>query len=286
MKKLRKKINSFLRKDDAVAGIVVAIMIVGLVIAVISIIQTVYVPKWMEEKEAAHMEQVADQFAQLKFAMDSISVTKQNIPISTPITLGSKELGFLMSGRAFGTLAILPYECAIEIDEPGGNERDFRPPIIKYSSENCYFLDQSYIYEAGAVILSQSQGYVMSADPPFSIQKYDNPNLNVSLHIIDIDYIEGKTSVGGYGTYPVRVRFSSSTNETIVIENITIQTNYPDLWHSFFNRTLSNQKLVYGTNYNIISNDMKVCVKFIGLYVKLDLIHSFVNVQIGPGWVD
>ena len=47
MKKLRKKINSFLRKDDAVAGIVVAIMIVGLVIAVISIIQTVYVPKWM-----------------------------------------------------------------------------------------------------------------------------------------------------------------------------------------------------------------------------------------------
>jgi hypothetical protein len=45
---MRKLIQTIKKKDEAVAGIVVAVMIVGLVLAVISIIQTIYVPKWMD----------------------------------------------------------------------------------------------------------------------------------------------------------------------------------------------------------------------------------------------
>jgi len=54
MKQKQNMIRSLKTRNEAVAGIVVAVMIVGLVLAVVSIIQTIYVPKWMETREAEH----------------------------------------------------------------------------------------------------------------------------------------------------------------------------------------------------------------------------------------
>ena len=46
--------NRFMRKilkpDDGVVGIIVTILIIGLIIIVTGIIQTVYVPQWLEQK--------------------------------------------------------------------------------------------------------------------------------------------------------------------------------------------------------------------------------------------
>ena len=107
MKHMRKIIRNIKKKDEAVAGIVVAVMIVGLVLAVVSIVQTIYVPKWMESREAEHMGVVSDQFSQLKFSIDTQIALKENVPISSSITLGSRELGFFMSNKAFGRLALI-----------------------------------------------------------------------------------------------------------------------------------------------------------------------------------
>ena len=64
------KIKKFKNSDDAVVGIIVAILLIGLIILVISILQTVFIPNWMKQIEAEHMDEVADQFSQLKFAID------------------------------------------------------------------------------------------------------------------------------------------------------------------------------------------------------------------------
>ena len=55
------------KMDGAVVGIIATFLITGLIVIVISLIQTVYIPKWMEQTEADHMEVVSDQFSQLKF---------------------------------------------------------------------------------------------------------------------------------------------------------------------------------------------------------------------------
>jgi hypothetical protein len=293
-----------LKNDNAVAGIVVAIMIVGLVIGVLSIVQTVYVPKWMEEREAEHMGKVTEQFSQLKFAIDSLSATHQTIPISTPITLGSKELGFLMSTRAFGTIAIIPFEVEIVFEDNNSATRNLFPPSIKYSSQNEYYLDQSYIYEAGAVILSQSEGNIMTAKPSISVKRETTPMgedfLNFSFVIVELTYTEGKTSVGGYGTYPIRFQFEDNITEsfplnpTSILSNITIITNYPYQWHDYFNSTLSDDdlNLNWPTDYDISVNDEQVIVTFDTIGGSLDtvLVESieiiYIDIQIGPGWVD
>ena len=104
------------KMDDAVVGIIATFLITGLIVIVISLIQTVYMPKWMEQTEADHMDVVSDQFSQLKFAIDTQSALQQpNIPISTSITLGNKEMPFLMSSRSYGSLEILPDKCMVTI---------------------------------------------------------------------------------------------------------------------------------------------------------------------------
>ena len=71
-------------------GVVVAILMVTLIVAVIVIIQVYYVPSWMKEKESDHMDTVGNQFSNLKFSIDLQTMAQIDVPITNSITLGSK----------------------------------------------------------------------------------------------------------------------------------------------------------------------------------------------------
>ena len=278
--------------DDAVVGIVATFLIVGLIVTVISMIQAVYIPKWMEQTEADHMEVVADQFSQLKFAIDTQSAIKEpGTPISTAITLGNKELPFLTSSRAYGSLDILSDECMVTINYSNVTKSNSYPlGVIKYSSANAYFLNQAYICEAGAVILSQSQGNTMSIKPAFSVSYGYGSDINISFTILNISTIGEKRSIGGYGTYPIQTEFSgvNVTNFTDV-KNIIIDTNYQNAWQKFINNTLINSGLnhhSYGADFSISVNDDNMVLKFNkSITVNLKLKHVTINAQIAPGWI-
>ena len=276
-----------LKSDDALVGVIVAILLVGLCVTVISIIQVVYVPEWMYSKEAEHMDGVADQFANLKYALDIQSAIEQDIPVSTPITLGSKELPVFSSVRAFGFLRILSDECNITV----ANDTDsvsYLIGVIKYSSANVYFIDQSYIYEAGAVILNQSrepQGDVMHANPLFSVN--NSGDFNISFTIINISSVSGKTSISGSRTYQIQTSFLSSSNDAVYdAQNINITTNYQDSWKTFFNNTLVNSGLAYGVDFSINDTAGGIKVVFGGsIAVNLSLQFIEIRAQIGSGWI-
>jgi len=269
--------------DDAVVGIVATFLIVGLIVTVISMIQAVYIPKWMEQAEADHMEVVADQFSQLKFAIDTQSAIKEpNTLISTSITLGNEELPFLTSSRAYGSLDILSDECIVTITN---DSESFPYPlgVIKYSSANAYFLNQAYICEAGAVILSQSQGNTMSIKPAFSVSYGYGSDININFTILNISTIGEKRSIGGYGTYPIQTEFSeiNFTNFTDV-KDITICTNYQKAWQKFISNTLINS----GLNHSIYGVNDSVILEFnSSITVNLKLKRVTINAQIAPGWI-
>jgi hypothetical protein len=268
--------NQIRCSDKAVAGIITAILFVGLIVIVISLIQTTYVPKWMRGIEAEHMGDVADQFSQLKSAIDIQAATGQKTPISTSITLGNKEIPYFSASRAFGSLLILSDGCTVTITN-NSNSSSHSLGIIKYSSRNVYYLDQSYIYEAGSVILNQSEGNVMSIKP-FSAIK--NAIVNITFDIVNITGVGGGTSAGGYGTYPIRTDFVSS--HTVVmnnIKNITITTNYPNAWHVAFNSTLTKSAgLTYGTNFSVMDTAGEVTIKFLGV-TKVNLALNVIEID-------
>lgn len=266
--------------DDAVVGIVVTILVIGLILAVVSILQTVYVPNWMEQREAEHMDEVLDQFAQLKLAIDTLSVTQQRgVPITTSVTLGSKELPFLMSNRAFGSLNILTDKCRITITNATGSYT-YSLGTIKYSSSNTYYLDISYIYEAGGVIQSQHSGNIMSINPSFSVAN----ETHLFFTIVHISSVLGKTSISGYGTYPIQIEFKSS-NPLLVVEDvtsITIDTSYSTAWSIFFNNTLKNSPF----QYSIREEADRVVLAFPTSYPNIEVRYVEIKAQISPGWVE
>jgi hypothetical protein len=288
--------------DSAVVGLVSAILLIGLIVTVISIIQLVYVPVIMEQREAEHMDKVTEQFGSLTSVIDSqAAIERTGIPIATFVTLGNKELPFLVSSKAFGTLEIVDNARTITItNNSDGTTHTYRFGVIAYSSDNAYFLDQTYTYEAGAMIVSQSQGNSMVCRPGFYVEYDETANIvNISFDLVNISSFGQKTIAGGFGTYPIHTEFIGISTDVIFINvsNITITTPYSNAWFVFVNRSLTAENLNYagyGTQYlltgtgNALQLDFPTSSLFPDLAPDVNIVFRIIDIraQIGPGWAE
>ena len=282
------KMNIAKKTDYAVTSVVVSILILGLFVTMIATIQTVYVPKWMSQKEAEHMDEVSSQFADLKYAIDIQSALEQTTPIATPITLGSRELPYFMSSRAFGSLSILSTAGNVTITNDTASF-SYKFGTIKYSSKNVYYINKKYIYETGAVVLNQSQGDIMSIKPPFTVNY--STTANILFNVINISGVGSKSSISGYSTFPIQTEFSSSSSTVINnVKNITISTTCRNAWKSFLNTTLKESGLNsdgYGANFTITTDSNSVTVSFTDeTTVNLTRKIIIIKTQIAHGWVE
>jgi len=287
--------------EHAVVGVVTAILLIGLIVSVISFVQTMYIPKIMEQREADHMDKVAEQFTYLTTIIDGQALNEiKNRPLTTSITLGSKELPYMLSVRSFGTLEILDNDArAIDIYNDS-DDSPFHFPFgaITYSSGNAYFLDQSYIYEAGAMIVNQTDGNSMMI-PPIIFAYYDatTDTVTISFDVVNISSVGNKNIASGYGTYPIQTEFHDILplpDHTFTdVSSITIATPFSNAWLAFINHTLIEANLEYeGYDSQFFLTDM-------GDHLRLDIesrsdlptvniILKIIEIraQIGPGWVD
>lgn len=281
--------------DDAVVGIVTAILIIGLVAAVISIVQTTYVPKIMEQREAEHMDKVAEQFASLTSVIDGQAAEeKKGIPLATSVTLGSRELPFLVSSKSYGTLEILENSCNITIRNQTKTQT-YHLGTITYSSANAYYIDQSYTYETGAMIVSQTPGNLMMIPPEFLIEYNGSSNLSITFNVVNISGIPQKMMAAGFGSYPIQTEFreiSTIINYTQV-ENITIATRFSNAWSVLLNNSLTAAGLNwagYGTHFLLSDTGQATSLEFTGVADPLKVTLNFriieIRAQIGPGWVE
>lgn len=240
----RKKIK---KTDDAVVGIVVTVLLIGLIMAVMVMINTVYVPQWIEESESIHMDEVSNQFTQLKYALDIQSTVNDSTSMTTSISLGNKEIPFFDVARTYDSLQIVENGCSLQIRRDGiSSITTYTTDSIQYSSGNLYFVDQDYVYEAGALLLSQDDSSVLYGSPSILTTEYGK---NLSLTFVNISGMVGKNFISGYGNYPI---YTVSTNPNFQyslfthVKNLTILTNYPNAW-----RLALNESLLYsGFEYN------------------------------------
>ena len=286
MKGFRKNIKTLRNANEATVGIIVAILMVGLILLVISLVQTFYVPRWMEQREAEHMDEVLNQFSLLKFAIDIQILTEQDTPVSTPINIGNKKLPFLESSSSFGFLGISS-NLGINITTTDDNSNQISIGRITYSSENVYFLEHTFIYEVGAVITSQSEGNVMSIIPSFDVM-YSDPVVKLTLDAVNILGSGEKISVSGYGIYPIQTKFSDVNITDITdVQNITLDTNYQNAWSMFINSSLSGKGLNRGSDFWINTTDSGIKIEFASaLDVDITLKRINIVAQIGPGWIE
>ena len=279
--------KKILHSDDAVVGIITAILIVGLFVTIFASVQTVYVPQWMEENEANHLQEVKNQFMQLKFALDIqvYSPSSSEMKLTTPITLGSEKVPYFLSEKSYGEIKIEEEAFQIEIT---GNESSFDESLnsLYYQSQNSYYPDQRFTYETGGVILSQSEGSILVSAPFFSITENDG-NISIDWTMVNVTTIGGKSSSHGTSTCSILTQYEN--NSEFFIQNIStmqLTTTYPIVWKRYLNATLTDTSLVYNSDYTLSTDSDSLTLDFLtDKLVNCNLSKVNVITQIDPGWI-
>lgn len=266
----------FSENNDALAGVVEAVLLVALVAIVLSMIQVVYVPQVMEQKEADHMDEVSNQFSRLKSVIDLQSMVAKDFPVSTTITLGSPDMPYFATAKAYGQIMIVGGTGEVKVD----NLSVAQLSSIEFESYNAYFVNQRYVLEGGCVIVNQSDGETVRIEPSITVENLSN-ELNIRYEIPIIIGVEGKNSTSGYKSCYVRTNYSHSDTNWILMQdvsNINISSQHSRAWAGLLEYLL-------GSNVNVERHDGYVKVtkksKQINFYYKRHYIYA----QISPGWI-
>jgi hypothetical protein len=273
----------FARQDEGVAGVIEALLMVALVAVVISTIQLVYIPQVMNQREADHMDVVSNQFSSMKAMIDLQSMTEKDVPISSPITLGSRELPYFVTARAFGELTVLNNVGEITV----GGLHIATLTSIRYEAFNSYFVNQIYAFEGGGIIVKQPDGDpVMRVDPPITVKNNIDGTIEIYFDIPVIIGVTGKNSTNGHGSCFIRTNFSNKDPPglptEVLVPKMDIFTNYPNAWKESLHDLL-------GDNFVCeIKNDTQPNhVEVIPNKTTTLFYHEiYIYAQISPGWIE
>lgn len=292
--------NWKIRERHAVAGVIEALLLVALIAVVISIIQLEYIPQIMEQREAEHMDEVSNQFSHLKTVIDMQSLTgsmETDVPLAympmiSLMTLGSRELPYLITARAFGELNIIEEEEYKIETLPPTTVKPIALTSIEYQAYNSYFIDQTYVLEGGGLILSQYTGKpVMRADPSIRIENLSD-KIEMQFYLPKIIGIPGKNSTYGYGRCFIRTNYSNHRTYLNVIPvggYIIICSNYLNAWNSSLNGSMEKEIKNGYVDVSVTQHPtgdaevVKISVISKPIYLELTIVDIYV--QIGPGWV-
>jgi hypothetical protein len=289
-------------ENKAVAGVIEALLLIALVAIIISIIQLEYIPQIMQQREAEHMDEIANQFSQLKNIIDNqalagsmgTDVPLARVDMTSLITLGSRKLPYFITVPAYGEIKITDAEAKIHANPSiNGCISGISFSSIIYHAYNMYFVEQNYILEGGGIILKQPDGEsVMRADPSISIKNMSE-NIEMKFYLPNIIGVDGKKYTNGYGRCFIRTNYSSYQNyPNNIINNygnnyIIIYSCYLNAWNESLNRLFDEEIKNGYINITITRHAGIDVVKITPLNkpIILDLIVVDIYAQIGPGWI-
>jgi len=251
-----------LRRDErGVASTVGTIMALLVFLTFLSLIVNQYVPVWMKDSEASHMDTAVAQFADVKGAIDfSVlgALMAQNagpgaifVPptASTSVTLGvdgvpifSSPTTGVLNANPDGGPWNLSFEYCIRVNDVCTNTHVDQNASgqLDLVIQNRYYLTGDIVYENGAVIRSQSDGQVVRASPIFQITP-SATNLSVAFELVNL---YGAGSAAGTTTQIVDTKVIGVNQQVYagLTKNLTIRhtSAYGLAWFNFFNSTLSS----------------------------------------------
>ena len=270
---MRVLIRDFRSDERAVASTIGTVMALLVFLTFLSVIVNQYVPIWMRDSEASHMNTVLGQFGGVKGDIDLQMLAAQasadagtfHIPVTTATAINLGVDGVpIFSSPTPGTLELSPDAGAFTVSFdywlPVGcnpalgqcvrkTASDASSGAIVLTASNRYYTPQRVVYENGAVIRYQTDGQFVRVHPTFSVLVANN-SLDISFALVSL---YGKGIVTGTTTEMVstelfafdRQDYSGFPSNAIVWLNHT--SAYGLSWYRFFNQTLSDTLKLGGT---------------------------------------
>ncbi len=237
MNKRRCRRREISDSDDGVATTVGTIMALLVFLSLLSLITQQYIPIWMEDKEAYHVDHAMGQFTQIKSTVDTLVMNQQeDYSMYNTVTLGAEGVP-LFASRTMGVIRLLPEDGGMTLnfnEANGGRSREFEGSgTLSLEARNRYFEQQTIVYENGAILLQQEEDSIVRAPPQISIEEEDG-NYTINIHIIDIQGEEtrlgGSRNIGVITELWGTSRISYSNPENVVIEIATENTGGWERW--------------------------------------------------------
>ncbi len=254
-----------LRSDErGVASTVGTIMALLVFLTFLSLIVNQYVPVWMKDSEASHMNTALGNFGSLKGAIDLQVLAAQAarnagafyIPTTASAAIGLGVDGVpIFAAPTIGTLKSSPdsgpftVQFSYLIRGVPTPVRDQSNGTIDLDVANRYYVPQRVAYENGAVIRYQGDGQVVRAQPTFAVIKTNN-SLDISFGLVSL---YGTGAIAGTSTEIVNTQvfafdrqdYRGFASNAVVWINHT--SRYALAWYTFLNQTLADALKLGGT---------------------------------------
>jgi hypothetical protein len=312
------KNKDFIKNSNGVAGVIEALLLIGLVAIILSFIQLYYVPEMMESLESDHMDQVSNQFSSLKSVIEiqsTMGVINSDNPnpksaaytsISSPITLGNNPLPYFVTIGSTGSINLKDKDDAgnyrINI-QPSPVEFPSGIPLtsLEYTSYNNYYLngaDLLYILEGGGIILKQPDGESMRVYPAINVVNYTT-EIEMNWEIILFKGTPGKKIYNNGFSNPseicyIRSNYTKHYEDTLYLTPsnsgfIHIYTDYTNAWkESLIQNDIGLLFEYFDNNYidlvvdeSTKPNRLIITPGIKNILLKITIVE--IGIQVGPG---
>lgn len=286
----------FLRSESASATVVGAVLLLAIIFSVFSVVRIGYIPEWKNDAEYSHMNDVWGDMTELKSKIDLMTIVLASDPNSTnPITtnvpfhMGGGDVPLIGTIKSSGTLSVANEQGRTIKITPVSDSNKTIPSIpygtVSYASQNRYYVDQNFIYEGGALILSQGEQSSMMLYPSIRFSKVHANGYDVSIHTVEIiksvytpaDVISSNTGCSLRLTGEKFVPLYDSDDEgNINSFTLTINTDYPDAWYLYLKETMADAKIKDG-DATLTQNGNNVSLTFPSVSSGKDLNRLYVS---------
>ncbi len=251
--------------EDGVAATVGTIMTILVFLTFMGVFTSQIVPAWMSDNESDHMSQCIEQMLSLKSNIDGLIADYSNSLIAptqivVPVTLGATGIP-VFAAPTSGILSFIPETVE---DKPSFNtsytvdltdDDGHSGGALQLYCPNRYYVEQYVIYEAGAIIINQTDGEFIISGVPLAVKDFNGVK---TLQMTQISLVGLNKTIGGTGAKAVNANLLVAS--TIPYEGgpstdvtITITTKHGNAWANYFRKSLnaSAADLTYGVDFDV-----------------------------------
>jgi hypothetical protein len=265
--------SRFSKSESAAVTAIIAILLLGLVFTIISVVRLEYVPEWKDDAEQDHAYDIWDDMLGAKENIDMLSglMESGNYPkncfsATVPFNIGGGEVPVFESSKSHGKLEVNTERCRMAIKPYTTNQTTTNQTISPYCTLDCdgiscysgnrQYPNQVFRYENGALILADGKSSIMKQFPAFTIEE-NKGNYTVTIRAVEI--LGKPNSVSSNTLAPLRLtgweattKYDSSSynNTNVNAFDMTVATKYPHAWYAYFNK-IAQDKRLNETDYTV-----------------------------------
>ena len=263
--------SRFSKSESAAVTAIIAILLLGLVFTIISVVKLEYVPEWKDDAEQDHAYDIWDDMIGLKENIDMFSrlmelssYSKNSFSATVPFNTGGGEVPVFESSKSHGKLEVNTERCIMAIKPYTTNQKATPYYVlecngISYFSGNRQYPDQIFRYENGALILADGKSSIMKQSPAFTIEENKTKKGNYTVTIRAVELLGKPNSVSSNSITPLRLTGWGVTKHDSISDNntsvnafdVTITTKYPHAWYAHFNKIAQDKGLENGIDYTV-----------------------------------